>query len=1198
MKQKSETKEVSSYSYINKEISQSERDYIGFDAQKDALDNAIDSGARMVGIIADYGYGKSSLVNMLTADNTKYEPTIKINMWDGLQKNNEDKGESKEMKLEKSFLYQLAKGSGKKDLTKHVTKRLSENSGFISFTFRSRKMWIWLVVALFFFVAGLVLRYTGLTLPYSNITDSVGSSFVLSMELGPMCYFISAIFLAVGLAKYNAAFSSWRTEGHRQFDSSDVFSVFQEIIETVKSKKTRIILIEDLDRIKETGSNGEWTANDFIKLLYRLSNYCSGSKFCFVVAIKQEKKEEKEYNKFFDYMLSLKAVHIGNFSEILNSLLQEKAQEITKMFDGDNNTESHTVQSDTLDSEICGQFSYLIRGKKLTVRDLKHRLNDAIVLYKTIQSKKYNNESGKPNMVTCCAVAYLKSEYEKDYYNLVEHELLFEQAIKTGYLQRIDKNIGKEYKVQNLITSIKRDFINDYALTPTFINEISNLIIDGIIDDNYREYFFSYPKGSYIKSASERRLENILLFGESCEQEKLDEIVEGAFSKNGDCPVAQESLNQLIQLKKTLPTVILKNERLLEYCFKTQKDQTVNMLVENYSWENADTGEVVRVLSAINKYKFPGKKQLLESYARELYSTITHFHDNAINCRLSVVKEFGNDIILFKNMFIETKVPCLTAAEAVEIPDPNLIFELLTESKCSNALLVALSEKVVSMLNEKQKTLLTAMIKRHIKSVVPTIETVIAIVKLFTVNLIVDDDIFEFVSRYERDAIEAFEQYLGVLNEPLDESYCRTLAKYDVGIKLNDNVLNSLFTNKFYDVYLRHCVALDKFTRLLYNFDIFNEQCVDKLFSTSAKLFVNYRFNLLKQPEKVRRQYKNLYLSPYPFLTETEAKKITVAECMATRVLTRISAHIDEFKSELPYLIRSANDAYDMTMYLLRTQPSYVKYIFQAIPFEKVGFGRLTSSEKEEIQKQYENVCPLNNISALIDYAKITGDLTDRTEEKIIGFIDSAADSDQRNRYIANYIDLLDRLGAVSEKTIEVLIKYGYLGKMPNFITVKLREKKSYEQYIVGRTLWDSEFVYDRSIPLDEYIKAYVDSEEMFNYMKECQPFLEDVYNARKFDVLFLPQLMVYNRWGQTIELLRAFMRKCQDYDRRKEYIMNIKNIDSLDDSDSIQSYICNSAFDDLLSDKEVRDHIYSLLWQEHPGKRAAFTRYVNSLAI
>lgn len=51
------SKQENSYSYINKEIDFDQQDYIGFKAQKDALDNAIDSGAKMIGLTADYGYG-------------------------------------------------------------------------------------------------------------------------------------------------------------------------------------------------------------------------------------------------------------------------------------------------------------------------------------------------------------------------------------------------------------------------------------------------------------------------------------------------------------------------------------------------------------------------------------------------------------------------------------------------------------------------------------------------------------------------------------------------------------------------------------------------------------------------------------------------------------------------------------------------------------------------------------------------------------------------------------------------------------------------------------------------------------------------------------------------------------------------------------------------------------------------------------
>ena len=51
--------------FVNNPISKSEEDVIGFDSQVETLMCAIENNANMIGIIADYGTGKSSMTELL-----------------------------------------------------------------------------------------------------------------------------------------------------------------------------------------------------------------------------------------------------------------------------------------------------------------------------------------------------------------------------------------------------------------------------------------------------------------------------------------------------------------------------------------------------------------------------------------------------------------------------------------------------------------------------------------------------------------------------------------------------------------------------------------------------------------------------------------------------------------------------------------------------------------------------------------------------------------------------------------------------------------------------------------------------------------------------------------------------------------------------------------------------------------------------
>ncbi len=151
----------SSLVFINQEIHSSKDDHIGMSSYVESINEAIDAGASMIGITADYGAGKSSLVELLVEqDKEKNKSFIKVNMWDS--KTSKEKVTEKETDaisfLEKSFLYQVALKSNQPHLAKHVNKRLNGNNGLISFTSPKKSIWLYFFMAVILLVSGILIH--------------------------------------------------------------------------------------------------------------------------------------------------------------------------------------------------------------------------------------------------------------------------------------------------------------------------------------------------------------------------------------------------------------------------------------------------------------------------------------------------------------------------------------------------------------------------------------------------------------------------------------------------------------------------------------------------------------------------------------------------------------------------------------------------------------------------------------------------------------------------------------------------------------------------------------------------------------------------------------------------------------------------------------------------------------------------------
>ena len=123
-----ETKKVEPIVYINTPISNLKEDIVGFETQVATVENAINNGATMIGLIADYGTGKSSVTDIICSNlvkpEYKYPMPIKINMWDCLKQ--DDENATSVTDLTKSFLFQFANGKNSK-LGSYINKRLSKN---------------------------------------------------------------------------------------------------------------------------------------------------------------------------------------------------------------------------------------------------------------------------------------------------------------------------------------------------------------------------------------------------------------------------------------------------------------------------------------------------------------------------------------------------------------------------------------------------------------------------------------------------------------------------------------------------------------------------------------------------------------------------------------------------------------------------------------------------------------------------------------------------------------------------------------------------------------------------------------------------------------------------------------------------------------------------------------------------------------
>ena len=194
------------------------------------------------------------------------------------------------------------------------------------------------------------------------------------------------------------------------------------------------------------------------------------------------------------------------------------------------------------------------------------------------------------------------------------------------------------------------------------------------------------------------------------------------------------------------------------------------------------------------------------------------------------------------------------------------------------------------------------------------------------------------------------------------------------------------------------------------------------------------------------------------------------------------------------------------------------------------------------------------------------------------------------------YIRLLCQINRFNNATIDIIKMFKFEDPLPPSITRKLFELGKTNGYVIGKTLFNKSFEYEKNIPLNVYLDIYSKQPNVAEYMIKNHAFLVVLYQSKSFGPLIKEHLLIFNSWDQPIELITTVLNQYTTIGERKNYILKIEKLATLDDSDALQRLICNGDYDDLLFDEAVTGHIKYLLWDEHPGIKGAFTRYVNRI--
>ncbi|MCL2718988.1 MAG: hypothetical protein FWE14_09450 [Lachnospiraceae bacterium] len=1158
-------------------------------------------------------------------------------MWDSLSTINglEDSKDNIYI-LIKSLLFQIASGISE-DIAKHINKKLSKNHGIISFSLSSIKFWFYLIAAglcyLFYsFIDNITLddlKYIFQELSSIISKDKIDISDYIDLianivkNIAPLLIIISIAIVIIGLRKTSIAFSHWNNQTARETEINDIFEAYRYIYKRLLSfSNPRLIIVEDLDRVVDKA-----IVIGFLKEIYRFNNLTLNSqrkKPVFIIAIKPESQlvinknpsgniidDNNIYAKLFDFTVVLKPIHYQDYSDILLAIIGQESSESRELL---NNILSD--KDKILDNILPESFNWLITGYNLTIRQLKDRLNHAINLLASLINKEYSNQSNI-NFSSCAAVTYLELRYAEEYYLIIKEESSFAELIRQSYQIRniVDENEKKEAlygAIDNFIAG-KINSIDEDELQCLKSN-LNKMLIDGDIDDDFRMYFYSYPKGSYIKTSDEKDISNLLLLPYDFPSDKnLNEKITRIIENKKDKTISDILMQISNSNRNNFPKIIIENEFLFSTAYKYNAAKTLNTVQQDALWDLEKMKQSKDIVSKIFTYKIDDSTIFWDDYKKKLLDLFSLFEEeHIIIVRIELINIFGEYIINFTELFKSIDVlndeyyyPIITEHELSLISDYRIAIQLINYKEISNNNI----EYIIDFINKYKLDDESYNIGREIiQCAISNVsnKTILSslIISFLANNKKIDDSLFEFAINNYLNNEDLFKsqicKYINSLSiDSLTELYLSLVDQLIIEKELNDEVLNKLIEQNYYCTVLASYAHNNRLNEI--SFEDIN---LIKSIALACTVLNNYNDQIIckirkaiivKCGEDIFEEkyagYYDLFYGDYPLVTINELDNF-INFSFSLSYINGSKVEAENYQFIIDFINsqeRTAQECCDIFETLFSggyisciNDNKIIEKIVNELDYSNINFYEMTLEQKDTVADLLKIPLKLNNPSNAIDFMNKVRSQIESLEKIII------------NHYeVELYIDLINRLNDPTDYTMEWIEETEITFQLPDKVTSKLIKNNVYDKYLIGKILRDGSF----NFPMEEVdskfiVELYFPDSPIFQFLASNFNFVSYLIETKeyiKWD--FLEYLRPLYKGKQTLDFVKYLFILISNKEK-KYYLSVMGEIKNVEDSKNIAYFLVEEGNIDLLEDDALFSKVYERLWEDVPKEMRGYKGY------
>lgn len=1228
--------------FVNKPINNSKADVIGLNSQVEAIQDAIKNDANIIGILADYGTGKSTITDMLVkkleSGVLKFPGVIRVNMWDTLKKqSSEDSIKNEVSELSKSFLFQIANGKSDK-FASYVNKRLSKNYGNITVATSSCRIWWFLFLSAFTWGIYKILQLKELYFLDKFNSEILTQTISVIRDFSPMLLVVAGVFIFFAIKDTTVIFSHWKNNNKQEPEVNDLFDVYSVVIRKLRPyfykttkflgrKRKRVIIIEDLDRIVD-----KTIIIAFLKELYRFQSSLKryNDRYVFIISLKPEtmldineelaekfpNDDERIYSKIFDVSFFLKPIHYADYESVMIDLLNKNKNQKSKL---------ERLLNKKIDKSLPQSFNWILRGENLTLRDMKDRLNHAISIMVSLKNKHYKNvEDDDVNFNACTAVAYLESRFPDELYSIISCEESFEQVINESYIiknketqglihQKLEESFLRIFKAKTVISKNKTntaekitsitgqpvDGDKQLELDSQFVKEFCSLIIDGTFDNDFRMYFYNYPDRSYIKSSDEKDIYNLIrLPGIHYDYSNLDEKVDRIFEKRKNTIIINtiESLDT----KTAFPKVLLLNDKLFEIATNYSYTASLNTLCDVVLKKTID-GDIEGIFNRINRVDFNDKEKYIKEFSEKMckfFISQSIDEKTIYTYREKVIKCFNNYIPLFKTLFINAEnsnvLPLISRSETEILSDISTILDF-SDIRLIDENVDYLHNKFTERRLPDEDYQKATIYYDRLKEVCSHESIYNLLLDFVSVNNAIDDTYFEIIMKHSNDE-DKLCKYLNHLNfSDFTETYWILIDQKGFKSGLSQHILEGLYERDLVITYVLSLAESNKLENVKFgNSEVANLLCnaAKSICEKNENLFLRMRKAIIVELQDVSKLYINLFDNEFPLVTKDE---LNLFEDFSDAIICIDGRNIsvENCNYILEYCNQSSrNDTECKRLFdFLFNKEKYpetvsdseiIKKLFDGFDFTNIAFKNLKDEDKE--------VC-ISFVGDAIGLSKPENCLASMKHlHTVIPSLEKLVQGDLK--LYEEYIDFINNEQVYSKGTVDWLSKVSIQQPLIPELTKQLKSVGAYKNYVIGKSLYDGKLCYEPSvIPVDTYLDIYLSCEKLFEMLSKDKRFIGKVVKEELYDKIKTSKhAMSLSHVANTFSVFNHSFSLITEASKRQQYILNIPKIKTEKDSIEIQKYLCE---EDVMKDigrRDIKDKILILLWESNPEHKQEFS--------